>query len=485
MERLPRYQPAAEMRKLFILRLRGKNMKDMENRSLDSKQSGIRTYFHSLFDVKADMMCYDELQEMMEGNTVISGSNMWILIMAILIASIGLNMNSTAVIIGAMLISPLMSGILTMGYSLATSDLTMLRKAFTSFGTQVVISLIASTVYFSLTPLKVPTSEMIARTSPTLWDVLIALLGGIAGAIGNTRREKGNVIPGVAIATALMPPLCTAGYGLATMQPRFIFGAFYLFCINTLFIMLSTAFVTKLMGIPSRKSENWTRQKKVKRLITIITVLTVIPSVLIGSFQVYQTVMEQSCSNYLRDTFTFSDTQVVKSELDMRNHRVSVSLVGSRIPQDVIDRLEELLPRYNLENYTLHVTQNNISQADNSDAVTIALQEKTIQDLQAQLDAKQAQFDSMETLLAGQIDYRKISQKAEQIFSKLSDCSCGVISSESGDYVLLCASAREPLLPDEERTIENWLLTETNLSRAELRITALDPEEAAETTDGT
>ena len=221
----------------------------------------------------------------------------------------------------------------------------------------------------------------------------------------------------VAIATALMPPLCTAGYGLATMQPRFIFGAFYLFCIN--------------IHLP------------------------------------------------------FSDTQVVKSELDMRNHRVSVSLVGSRIPQDVIDRLEELLPRYNLENYTLHVTQNNISQADNSDAVTIALQEKTIQDLQAQLDAKQAQFDSMETLLAGQIDYRKISQKAEQIFSKLSDCSCGVISSESGDYVLLCASARESLLPDEERIIENWLLTETNLSRAELRITALDPEEAAETTDGT
>ena len=122
---------------------------------------------------------------------------------------------------------------------------------------------------------------------------------------------------------------------------------------------------------------------------------------------------------------------------------------------------------------------------DSKQSGTIALQKKTIQDIQAQLDAKQAQFDNKEALLAGQIDYRKISQKAEQIFSKLSDCSCGVISSESGDYVLLCASAREPLLPDEERTIENWLLTETNLSRAELRITALDPEEAAETTDGT
>ena len=457
-------------------------MKGIENRSLDARQSGIRAYFHSLLDVKADMMPYDELQEMMEGNTVISGSNLWILIMAILIASIGLNVNSTAVIIGAMLISPLMSGILTMGYSLATSDLTMLRKAFTSFGTQVVISLIASTVYFSLTPLKVPTSEMIARTSPTLWDVLIALLGGIAGAIGNTRREKGNVIPGVAIATALMPPLCTAGYGLATMQARFILGAFYLFSINTLFIMLSTAFVTKLMGIPSLQSENRTRQIKVKRLITIITVLTVIPSVLIGSFQVYHTVMEQNCSNYLRDAFTFSDTQVVKSELDIRNHRVSVSLVGSRISQDVIDRLEELLPRYNLEKYSLHVTQNDISQTDNSDAVTIALQEKTIQDLQAQLDAQQAQFDSMEALLAGQIDCREISQKAERIFTKLSACSCGVISSESGDYILLCASTAEPLLPEEARTIENWLVTETNLPRAELRMTVLAPGEAA---DGT
>ena len=122
---------------------------------------------------------------------------------------------------------------------------------------------------------------------------------------------------------------------------------------------------------------------------------------------------------------------------------------------------------------------------DSKQSGTIALQKKTIQDIQAQLDAKQAQFDNKEALLAKQIDCREISKKAEQIFSKLSDCSCSVISSESGDYVLLCASARESLLPDEERIIENWLLTETNLSRAVLRMTALDSEETAEPTDGT
>lgn len=153
-------------------------------------RGGIKEYFHRLFDIHDDMMDYKELDEMMEENTVIHGSNMWILMLAILIASIGLNVNSTAVIIGAMLISPLMSGILTMGYALAVRDLTLLRKALKRFGTQVCISLAASTVYFLISPLSAPTEEMIARISPTLWDVLIALFGGIAGIIGNTRQKE-------------------------------------------------------------------------------------------------------------------------------------------------------------------------------------------------------------------------------------------------------------------------------------------------------
>ncbi len=442
----------------------------------DRKSGGVRAYFSRLFDIRSDMVNYDQLQTMMEENTVIQGSNMWILIMAILIASIGLNVNSTAVIIGAMLVSPLMSGILTMGYALATSDLALLRKAFTRLLTQVVISLIASTLYFSISPLKIPTSEMIARTHPTLWDVLIALFGGVAGAIGNTRKEKGNVIPGVAIATALMPPICTAGYGLATLQPQFIFGALYLFTINALFIMLSTALVTKLMGLPTHKSEDRKRQKRVKRLITVITVLTVIPSVLIGALKVYQTVMEQNFANYLENEFTLSDAQVVKSEMDMLNRKVSVSLVGTQVSDDVLDMLEQALPQYDLNGYTLEVTQNNYAQADNSDIVTIALQENAIQELQAQVESQQEELNKMETALTAQIDCKKLAANAGAIFTKLSDCSCGVMSNAEGKYILLSASVAAPLTQEEEQTIQNWLKTESGISHTELQITVDDLE---------
>ena len=192
-------------------------IQDNINEQKQGKMNSLKRFLINLFDIRGDMMSYEDIDAMMEENTDIHGSNMWILMMAIMIASIGLNVNSTAVIIGAMLISPLMSGILTMGYSLAVRDLKLMRRALLSFGVQMVISLITSSIYFSFSPLGEPTAEMIARTSPTIWDVLIALFGGIAGIIGNTRQKKSNVIPGVAIATALMPPLCTAGYSIATM----------------------------------------------------------------------------------------------------------------------------------------------------------------------------------------------------------------------------------------------------------------------------
>ena len=237
------------------------------HKEIREKRTGVRKFMADLLNMHDGMMSYEEIDEMMLENTVIHGPNMWILCLAALIASIGLNMNSTAVIIGAMLISPLMSGIMTMGYSLAVRDLRLLRRALLRFGTQVVISLISSTVYFLITPIDTPTAEMIARTSPTIWDVLIALFGGIAGAIGNTREKKGNVIPGVAIATALMPPLCTAGYGIASGQPSFFLGAFYLFLINTLFISLSTMIVTMMLRVPYHRNVSDKKQKVINRAV--------------------------------------------------------------------------------------------------------------------------------------------------------------------------------------------------------------------------
>ena len=168
-----------------------------------------------------------------------------------------------------------LNGILTMGYSLGVRDLSMLGQAFKRFATQVVISLVASTVFFMIARLDEPTAEMIARTSPTFWDVLIALFGGIAGIIGNTRQKKGNVIPGVAIATALMPPLCTCGYGIATLQPKFIFGALYLFLINALLIGLSACIVTNILKIPNHVQLDVKKQKTfIKGEISMAPIIT-------------------------------------------------------------------------------------------------------------------------------------------------------------------------------------------------------------------
>ena len=194
------------------------------------------------FDLHGDIASIQEITKRINAGVRFHGTNLSVLILAIFIASIGLNMNSTAVIIGAMLISPLMGSILGIGYGLARYDSIYIRSSAGSLFAQVVISVATSTLYFSLTPIDTPSSELLARTSPTIWDVLIAVFGGLAGIIGMTRKEGGNVIPGVAIATALMPPLCTAGYGIAVGVLAYTIGALYLFFINSFFICL-TAFI--------------------------------------------------------------------------------------------------------------------------------------------------------------------------------------------------------------------------------------------------
>lgn len=440
-----------------------------ENKSGTTKQR-MKEYFGSLLDMRSDMLSYDELHDMMKENTEIYGANMWILMMAILIASIGLNVNSTAVIIGAMLISPLMSGILTMGYALGIRDLSLLKYAAARFGTQVLISLITSTIYFTLSPLTTATSEMIARTSPTLWDVLIAMFGGIAGSIGNTRKKASNVIPGVAIATALMPPLCTVGYGLATRQLTFIIGAFYLFAINTLFIALSALIVTKLLRVPAVQELDERRQKRVNRTIKIMIIVTVVPSILSGFFTVYKSVMDGNVSKYLATEFVFADTQLVQSSADTVNRKISVSLVGDQISDSQIAELEEKLADYGLSGFTLHVTQNHSVEGEDSDKVTIAVQENTIRELQEQLDSETARANELEKNIEGMVDCEKLSADVAAIFTDLSEVSCGLMYEEEGSYILLSAQSSAPLTPDEEQTIKNYLATESGIERIEVRV---------------
>lgn len=460
------------------------------HKDIKQRRSGFRQFVSDMLNMHDGMMSYEEIDAMMLENTVIHGPNMWILCLAALIASIGLNMNSTAVIIGAMLISPLMSGIMTMGYSLAVRDLRLLRRALIRFGTQVVISLLSSTVYFLITPIDTPTAEMIARTSPTIWDVLIALFGGIAGAIGNTREKKGNVIPGVAIATALMPPLCTAGYGIASGQPSFFLGAFYLFLINTLFISLSTMIVTMMLRVPYHRNVSDKKQKKINRAIAAITIVAAVPSVFFGASTVYGSVMDKNISDYLSSEFVFSGTTVVKSSADKNAHNISVSLVGTPISDDVINMLQQEMPKYGLDGYTLTVTQNNMidmsDDADSTDKITIALQENRIDELEAQLSEQEQQLSDLRTentALKNTVDHSALTNKAAKIFTQLQNIRCGSMTDAAGEYEVLIAEVSEPLGENEQQYIKSWLSAETNSDRCEVYITVNPPEATLETSE--
>lgn len=191
------------------------------------------------------------------------GDNVWLLLFAMIIASVGLNVNSTAVIIGAMLVSPLMGPIMGVGLSIGINDNTLLRKSLKNLAVMMIIALLASSIYFLLTPLSDAQSELLARTKPTIFDVFIAFFGGAAGILASSRKqEKITVVSGVAIATALMPPLCTAGYGIGTGQPIYFFGAFYLFFINSFFIALATFLMVRYLRFPKRTYVDATRERR-------------------------------------------------------------------------------------------------------------------------------------------------------------------------------------------------------------------------------
>ncbi len=240
------------------------------------------------FSLRHDTADYGEIKERIIGGGQVTGTNLCILMMAILVASIGLNMNSTAVIIGAMLISPLMGSIQALGYGMATGNAAQVKKSGTGFLFQIIISLVTSTLYFLISPISTQTSELLARTQPNIWDVMIAICGGIAGMIGATRKEKSNVIPGVAIATALMPPLCTCGYGIAHGSLRITLGAGYLFLVNTYFIFLASVLVLIGLKVPQEGEFSAQQRKRMKRRLVCNTALMLIPCLAVAGVMVRQ-----------------------------------------------------------------------------------------------------------------------------------------------------------------------------------------------------
>ena len=254
---------------------------------METKAEKMKTMLKNMFSLKADTASHEEIRERLLSGGKITGTNMCVLICAMVIASVGLNVSSTAVIIGAMLISPLMGSILAMAYGLVSNDFRLLRNHGVGFVMQIVISLATSTVYFLLSPLKEATPELLARTSPTFFDVLIATAGGVAGIIGQTRKGLfNNIIPGVAIATALMPPICTCGYSIANGNWRMLGGAAYLFLVNAYFIFLASAVILSVLKTPKVRQLTEKEWKRLRFKMIRNTLIILLPSLVLGYFMV-------------------------------------------------------------------------------------------------------------------------------------------------------------------------------------------------------
>lgn len=296
-----------------------------------------------LFDLRPDQGDGATIDDAIRAGQRIGGTNLWVLIFAILIASVGLNVNSTAVIIGAMLISPLMGPLLAIGYGAGISDYRLIRAAARSLLIFVVLSLITSSLYFFISPLSQAQPELLARTSPTLWDVLIAFFGGCAGVIAQTRKTPSSIIPGAAIATALMPPLCTAGYGIASGNYQFMVGAAYLFVINAFFITLATYLFVKLMRLPQHVGNDPALDRRAHIIIVVGVLALAVPSAWLAYGLVRDELFLAASKDVGRTLDKQSRTIVLRKEVDVKRRSMAVTTGGEPLGADVRAVLERRL----------------------------------------------------------------------------------------------------------------------------------------------
>ncbi len=362
----------------------------------------LKEFFREYFDLLGSKEDETETIENIRAGIEIKGTNLWVLIFAILIASLGLNTNSTAVIIGAMLISPLMGPIMGIGLAIGRNDLEMLKKSFKSFAVTTLISITTATLYFVFTPLDEVQSELLARTSPTIYDVLIALVGGLAGIIALGTKNKGNVIPGVAIATALMPPLCTAGFGIATGNMLYFLGAFYLYFINSVFISVATFLGVRILGFRRKEILDPVRGKLVNRYVWIITLLTMAPAIWLTYGIVKETIYQSQANDFISHELKFEGSHILNRTIDYKKKDISVVLVGKEVAQKDLDNAQLRLEAYNLGDSKLTVYQGTDQTGEGLDVGTLRsmVLKDFYQNSEQRIAKQQKEIDSLRQIIA-------------------------------------------------------------------------------------
>ena len=437
------------------------------NSSLNYVWRIAKRFFNALPDKTDETATVEQISD----GVTFRGANLWVLIFAIFIACLGLNLNSTAVIIGAMLISPLMGPIIGMGLAVGRADLELLKRSLTNYGVSTVISVLTAALYFQLTPLTEAQSELLARTSPTLYDVLIALFGGAAGILALSTGGKGNVIPGVAIATALMPPLCTAGYGLAMGEWSFFFGACYLFFINTVFIALATYLGVRLLQFQPKQFVDKARLAVVNRYIAVIVVVTMLPAVYMTTQIIRQSVFENHVKQFVKQELHQPGTRILSEQADRETKTLDVVALGAALPNEMIEAARQRLADYQLADYQL-----NVIQGAQSDSLLLARNNAGTQQSLSGLDQQHLalQAERVAQLERETADYRRLDALAREIGGEVK-AVCPKVESiglskitetpvDSGavrSYVLAVANSRTPLPAADRDRLAQWLKVRT------------------------
>ena len=405
------------------------------------------------FNLMDDREDEQEVVAQVGAGVVFRGTNLWILIFAILIASLGLNVNSTAVIIGAMLVSPLMGPIIGLGVGVGIGDFDLLRRALKNYGVAVLISVLTATAYFLLSPISEARSELLARTSPSLYDVLIAFFGGAAGVLALTTKSKGQVIPGVAIATALMPPLCTAGYGLATAQWNYFFGAFYLFFINSVFIAVATFLGVKLLRFHTLRSASPESARYGKRLVSAVVFITLLPAAFMTVGIVRQEVTERSVKKFVENEVAQSGTKILSAKAE--GDTINIVTVGRIISDDELADARRHLSLYGLKDYTLSIIQG----GSGDQMLSVA---KSLTDEIGSLERRLGDYTRYDTLSA------HISAEVVPLFPEVASVAVGRVDGEVVALVRLDIGDEGPQVDLEK--LQAWLRIRTDVPDMEVII---------------
>ncbi|TXC81995.1 DUF389 domain-containing protein [Luteibaculum oceani] len=374
------------------------------NFSLKRVLVSIIKLFKSTFNIREGAQI-KETSDGIKRDISFKGHNSWILVFSIFIASIGLNVNSIPVVIGAMLISPLMGPILGLGLAVGTNDWETLTRSLKNFGIMILIALATSTLYFSLSPLTEITSELLGRVKPTILDVFVATFGGLAGIVAGSRKEKSNVVPGVAIATALMPPLCTAGYGLAIGSTSVFFGAMYLFLLNSVFICITTFLVIRFLKFPLVEFVDTKKEKRIRLSITIFVIVVMVPSAFIFYDVIKETIYNRNVRNFLAQELYYEGAEIINEKVVYSDDEkaIDIFLIGERVPEGVIQGWRKKMETYDLADAQLTIHQSKDETVEIAGKVSEQVKSGIIQDLYEKNEALLASKDERIEFLENQV----------------------------------------------------------------------------------